>query len=215
MDIKAIIFDLDFTLADSTEAVLVCAQAGFDYAGLPCPPQEEIVRTIGMSFQEFAAIHAGELAESVVHGFHEESHRLGWLESTFLLPHAQEVLTELRRRNLPLGMASQKTQPALHGMLQHLEIIDFFDVIVPGDAVPNRKPKPDALLECARRLDIAPQAAIYVGDHPYDILASRAAGMRSAAVPTGCTPSAELATHEPDWLLGSLPELLKILDSSN
>ena len=190
--------------------MLQCARAGFSYAGMPVPSEEEIVGNIGMSFQEFAAIHAGELAEKVIHGFHEESHQLGWLDSTFLLPHAREVLTELESRGLLLGVATQKTQPALVGMLRRLDIERFFAVAIAGDSVPQRKPQPDALLECARRLQISASAAVYVGDHPYDILAARAAEMKVAAVATGPTPAAELAALAPDWLLHSLAELLAL-----
>ena len=127
METKAVIFDLDFTLADSTAAVIECARAGFAHAGLPCPADEEIVRNIGMSFQEFAAIHAGDLAEKVIHGFHAVSHRLEWVNTTFLLPGAREILAEIKSRGFLIGLATQKNWRSLVQIAADLVEMVFAD----------------------------------------------------------------------------------------
>jgi HAD superfamily hydrolase (TIGR01509 family) len=208
--IRVVIFDLDFTLIDSSAAVVQCARVGFAKAGLPCPEDAVVIGAIGMSFQEFARRHAGSAAPEVIAGFREESHRLGWLDTVVLLPHAMEVLAELKQRGLRLGLATQKSRPALEAILAHLQLTEYFDAMVSGDCIANRKPAPDSLLECARRLQAAPAEAIYVGDHPYDILASRAAGMRIAAVAAGPTPKEELERMKPDWLVDNVAEVGRI-----
>ncbi len=208
---SAVIFDLDFTLIDSSEAVILCAKAGFAAAGLEPPPDEVVVQNIGMSFQEFAARYAGKCAAQVIAAFREESHRLAWLDSTCMMPGAQDLLDELRQRGLRLGMATQKSKPALDAILQHHCLTRFFSAVVSGDCVARRKPSPDALLECLRLLDTDPQHTIYVGDHPYDIMAARAAGIRVVSVAAGPTPWSELEVLEPDWLISSIAELPLLL----
>ena len=215
MPIRAIIFDLDFTLLDSSEAVIQCARFGFEAAGLEPPADELIVRQIGMSFQEFAARHAGEKAAQVIAAFREESHRLEWLESTSLLPNAVVTLEQLRKSGFLLGLATQKSMPALEAIVQHHNLGGYFQALVSGDCTPTRKPKPEPLLECARLLGIAPSSAVYVGDHPYDILAAQAAAMKVAAIATGPTSREELAALEPDWVLESLEEVPGLAESLN
>jgi len=213
MPIRAIIFDLDFTLLDSSEAVIQCARFGFAAAGLAPPADELIVRQIGMSFQEFAARHAGEKAAQVIAAFREESHRLEWLESTSLLPNAVATLEQLRKAGFLLGLATQKSMPALEAIVKYHDLGGFFQALVSGDCTPTRKPKPEPLLECARLLGVAPSSAVYVGDHPYDILAAQAATMKVAALATGPTSREELAALEPDWVLESLGEVSALAEA--
>ena len=75
----------------------------------------------------------------------------------------------------------------------------------------QRKPHPEGILKCLEQLGVAPEAAIYVGDTPLDIQASRAAGVCAVGVLTGAGDSALLSTHEPDRLVASHAKLAGIL----
>jgi HAD superfamily hydrolase (TIGR01509 family) len=213
MTLRAAIFDLDYTLVDSTAAVIQCARAGFEAAGLKPPEDEIVARSIGASFQEVAAQYAGDLAEQVIAGFRAESHRLTWLAITSLMPEALATLGILREKGLSLGLATSKSKVGMEAILQYHSLEKFFQAAISGDCVPARKPQPDALLACARELGVSPEAALYVGDHPYDILAAQAAGIRAASIATGPTQAEELAALKPDWLLLSLAELPALIES--
>ena len=54
-----------------------------------------------------------------------------------------------------------------------------------ADDLPVKKPHPEPLLEAARRLDVAPEACWYLGDHVRDMQAAKAAGMPAIAVGYG------------------------------
>jgi len=82
---------------------------------------------------------------------------------------------------------------------------------VTGKDVTRRKPAPEGLLKCATALRIAPHEAVYVGDTPLDVQASRAAGMASVGVLSGAGDSALLSATGPDWIVHShtgLPEII-------
>lgn len=207
MPIRAVIFDLDFTLADSSEAVVQCARAGFAAVGLPCPADEEVIRNIGMSFQEFAAHHAGQHAEKVINVFRTQSHKISWLDAIKMLPGARAVLEDLKARGLLLGMATQKSRKSLDAILRHPGLAGIFDATVSGDCIRNRKPAPDCLWRCLDLLHVSASEAIYVGDHPYDIAAARAARVRVVSIAAGPTSRDELAALEPDWLIDTIREL--------
>jgi len=84
--------------------------------------------------------------------------------------------------------------------------------VIGGDTTPHTKPHPAPLLEAARRAGVAPEHCLYVGDDHRDILAGRAAGMRTVAVSWGYLGQgeaigawgADLVIQRPDQLLGWL-----------
>lgn len=82
-----------------------------------------------------------------------------------------------------------------------------------GADVSRRKPDPEGILKCLAELGVAPDAAIYVGDTPVDIQASRAAGVRAVCVLTGAGDSALLSSHWPDRLVSSHARLAEIVTS--
>jgi phosphoglycolate phosphatase-like HAD superfamily hydrolase len=66
---------------------------------------------------------------------------------------------------------------------------------------------------CSSDLQVSPDSALYVGDHPYDILAAKAAGIKVVSIATGATQVEELAALRPDWLLPSLSELPALIEN--
>lgn len=94
------------------------------------------------------------------------------------LPESKAVVTELFRRGYRLGLVSNTTSSTeVPQLLQKLEISGLFETVVLSCLFGKRKGDPAILLEAARRMDIAPQACAYIGDHPHrDVLAARQAG---------------------------------------
>jgi phosphoglycolate phosphatase len=84
--------------------------------------------------------------------------------------------------------------------------------IVGGDTTGHTKPHPAPLLEAARRLGVAPEACLYVGDDERDILAGRAAGMATAVAAWGYLGhSGEFRHWGADLALSAPGKLLKAL----
>jgi len=70
------------------------------------------------------------------------------------------------------------------------------------------KPDPAHALALLQRLNVAPERALLVGDHPLDIRAARNAGLRAAAVASGHSDREALSGAAPDYLAGDCPELV-------
>ena len=70
-------------------------------------------------------------------------------------------------------------------MLDQISYGPAFEVIVTAEETERHKPDPDPILLALERLRVGPDAAIYVGDSPYDILAARAAGVASGGGDVG------------------------------
>jgi HAD superfamily hydrolase (TIGR01549 family) len=121
-----------------------------------------------------------------------------------------QTLDELRRLGIKLGIVSG-ARPEVMELLSKEGLLDHFDVVVLGGDVARGKPDPEGINKALDRLNIPPEMALYVGDTPVDVQASRAAGIRAVSVLTGAADSALLSVHEPDRLISSHARLPSIV----
>jgi len=83
---------------------------------------------------------------------------------------------------LPLAVASGGTQRVIKQVLQHLDLLRYFDVIVTSEDVVHQKPAPDIFLEAARRIDVPPEFCRAYEDTDLGMQSIRAAGMEAIDV---------------------------------
>jgi len=118
----------------------------------------------------------------------------------------------MKRLGIALGIVSG-ARPEVLELLREAGILDRFDSIVLAADVSRRKPDPEGIVKCLRQLRVSPERAVYIGDTPIDIQASRAAGVRAVGVLTGACDSAMLSAHEPDRLVFSHASLLQVVEA--
>ena len=132
-----------------------------------------------------------------------------------LYPGAVETLRMLRSRGLRIGLVTNNGHAGTEITLRRCQLTTFFDAIVTRDDCEEMKPDGAPVRKLLTEMNVTPEEAILVGDGVIDIMAARAAGLRSAAVATGPFRSDRLIQAEPDYLLGSvndLPLLIEQLD---
>ena len=123
------------------------------------------------------------------------------------------LLARLRERGLRLGVATNDSEaPARQHLAAH-GITDFFDFIAGQDSGFGAKPGPGMCLAFAERIGLAPARVAMVGDSRHDLLAGRAAGMRTVAVLTGVATADRLIDLADAVLpdIGALPGWLESL----
>jgi len=195
--IKAVLFDLDGTLIDSTEAIVDSFFHTFETLGLPAPDRDEIVSTIGAPLKvQFRNMVDHDLDE--MFNVYREHYFATSTNKTFLLPGVTECLTGLSELGVKMGIATSKGRRGSEIILNHLEVRHFFDALIGVDDVEHHKPHPEPLLAGMKTLGVSNEELFYVGDTPFDTEASRRAKIRCLAVSTG------YATHE--TLLAESPE---------
>lgn len=129
---------------------------------------------------------------------------------------AAEVVAELRRRHILLGLVTDNGRACLPTALATAGLsIELFDAIATRDDVPMPKPDPAGVLTVVRAL--APQRAWYIGDHPKDVEAGRAASrlvpgmqLEIVAVRGGLAGEDALTAAGPDALVTSLRDVLNL-----
>ena len=204
---KAVLFDLDGTLVDSVGAYLEVARIAAKVYELEVT-EDQVRRALATGANFWKGIVTDETVRKAlfVHAAREWPRVLR--EHGKVFPGLAATLDALKARGIALGIVSGARPEVLE--LLH-EVLDRFDAVVLGPDVSQRKPHPEGLLKCLQKLGVAPDAALYVGDTPLDIQASRAAGMRAVGVLTGAGDSALLSAHEPDRLVASHAKLAGIL----
>lgn len=118
------------------------------------------------------------------------------------------LFARLRADGLALGLATNDSEEAALLHLEDAGVLGHFAFVAGYDSGHGAKPGPGQLLAFAAALDLAPGACLMVGDSRHDLVAGRAAGMRTAAVLTGLVAAEELAPLADAVLpdIGSLPD---------
>lgn len=204
--LKAVVFDLDGTLIDSTEAILASFVHTFKHVGDPVPSDEEIMKYISVPLEKhFAELTDRDPVEmaTIYREHYFDTCTLG----THLLPGARETLNKLLRAELRLAVATSKSTRGSEIILDDLGIDHFFEFVVGADAVQNHKPHPEALNVSREKLGIEPEEMLYVGDTKYDTEASKNAGVACVAVASGYAPREELEALEPEYVASDMYEV--------
>ena len=185
---EAIIFDFDFTLADSSQGIVECVAYAFQELGLPIPPAERVTDTIGLSlaatFNRLTELDGSDMARDFVRRFHQHADQV-MDNQTVVYECVRPLLELLRSANIRVGVVSTKLNYRIRGILQKNRLDSLFDTIVGADDVTKNKPDPEGLLLAMMNLGVRSSAALYVGDHLIDGEAAQAAGVGFVAVLSG------------------------------
>jgi phosphoglycolate phosphatase len=108
----------------------------------------------------------------------------------------EEVLSELEERSIPWGIVTNKPEWLTQPLIEQLDLAARCAVVIGGDTLEQRKPHPRPLQEAAQRIGVACERCIYVGDDERDIVAGRAARMKTLVAAYGYI---EDAAAIPGW----------------
>jgi pyrophosphatase PpaX len=127
------------------------------------------------------------------------------------VPGMNEVLAELGRRGYVVGMVTSKTEAPALRPLERYGLAPLLSLCVFHDDTDRHKPDPAPLVLAAERGGFAPADTAYVGDSTHDMLAGRAAGMKTIAALWGPYTRADLDETGPDAYASSPDDLLALL----
>ncbi|HEX3316466.1 MAG TPA: HAD family phosphatase [Solirubrobacteraceae bacterium] len=122
------------------------------------------------------------------------------------IPGAREAVRRIAAR-WPLALATSSNREIIDLVLEVGELSPCFRATVSSEEVAKGKPAPDAYLEAARRLGVAPERCAAVEDSTNGLKSARAAGMRVIAVPNDAFPPAPEGLEAADVVLASIDEL--------
>jgi HAD superfamily hydrolase (TIGR01509 family) len=186
--LRAVLFDLDGTLADTERQNAEAVARVLERAGRPLSDEErEFV--IGHGWHEIYhhLVENGGVKlgyEELMHKAGQERVRLVDEEGLDVLPGAVETVRRLSARYAST-VVSGSSRAEVEAVLRKLDVLDCFPWFVGAEDTARGKPFPDGYLLAATRLDVAPAECLVLEDSTACIRAARAAGCKVIGVRAG------------------------------
>lgn len=204
------LFDLDGTLLDSSEGVVLAFHTAQRALGEQPALPEAIRRRIGYPLADTLAQLSKLPLESFLTHFRAEALR-SMAAHSFLLPGASELLAGLENRDRVLGVVTSKRRDVACAVLDRLSVLFHFRTVVGSECAGRMKPHPEPVLLALDRLGLSREQAVMVGDTKNDVEAARSAGVPVIALSGGIDPASSLG--DADLLLAGAPALLDLIES--
>ena len=223
---RALLFDLDGTLLDSTDLILQCFQYSWEKVCGFSHSREALVQTFGTPLREsmcrLLLSNSDQKKVSHTAGSQNAVERLLAEYRSFNVANHDRlarpfdgtcvVLAELRRRGYRIGVVTSKSRELGLRGLKLCSLDGLIDTAVFLEDTDLHKPHPHPILMALDTLNTPSSSSAYVGDSPYDILAARAARVRAVAAFWGPAPRIELERERPDLIAESITDLLTIFN---
>jgi len=204
---RAVIFDLDGVIANTVEFHYLSTKKVADQLDVP------FTREMNQHFQGMNRKHIiKQLLKTGQHPYNEidietygtqKNHYyqnyIKYLTPDDVLPGMMSFLIDLKKADIRIAIASSSSNAKV--VLEKLEIIDFFDTIVPSSSIKNMKPNPEIFLRAADTLEIPYNACVAIEDSEAGMLAIQATSMFSVGI--GHDPVVKTA----DWHISTTKEI--------
>ena len=224
ISIKAVIFDLDGTIASFN----------LDYKALRGDVRSYLLR-VGVPASVLAVNesifdmlkkttiylkNSGKSAEAMDEVRNEalaiaEKYELEAAVSTDLLPGAYETLKALKQMNLKIGLFTLNSDKAANYILQRFKLGDFFGVTVPRNKVNFVKPNPEHLEMALKILGVAPEETVVVGDGNVDMESAKELKAIAVGLPAGTARIDQLMKHGANYIITSITDLPVLIEKIN
>jgi len=190
---KTILFDLDGTIIDSTEAILESFKKSYEHFGETPPKTEDILPQIGHPlFDMFVNLGVKEEVKEYVLVY-KSIYSTIHTKKTKLLPKAKEAVELAHSSKAKLGVVTTKTGKYSIELLEFFALMQYFSVLIGSEDVKKHKPDSEPIYEALKRLNVTPSNRVYmIGDTCMDMIAAKRAGVVGIGVEFKYTPLEEL-----------------------
>lgn len=215
-----LLFDLDGTLTDSKEGIIKCVQYALEKIGIIEKDVEKLKVFVGPPLQESFKMMYGfddETTNKAIAYYRERFKPIGMFENKVYdgIPELLKTMKEHGKINL---IASSKPEVFVKTILEHFDILKYFDIVVGASLDESRNSKEAVIEEALSQLKMADQNGQYsddkcvmIGDRKYDINGAKYFGLRNIGVSYGFAPEGELEEAGAEVIVDTVEELTQVL----
>jgi phosphoglycolate phosphatase len=127
-------------------------------------------------------------------------------------PQVVESLQAFKKAGYRLACVTNKPHRFTVPLLENSHLLPYFECVVSGDTLANKKPAPDQIFYACEKMGVAIDEVVLIGDSKTDIAAAKNAACFIFTVPYGYNQGVEIAYSEVDAKINHLAEALDLLD---
>jgi HAD superfamily hydrolase (TIGR01549 family) len=213
MPIRAVIFDCDGTLLDSSSTIRRCLNETVRAFGYQEFTDEEFRTFYGHTLQEILHKRAEKIDEMV--NYYRNLMLSTFKQDTRIFPHTLPVLNYLRANNIPLAVLTMRSAEITRNILTHFGIISYFQVVYGCDNTTHPKPSPEAVIEFSNLINIPIWQIAIAGDTKFDMLTAKNAGAIAIGVLWGSGKMEELLEAGADYLVANSEAFIEVMRHEN
>jgi len=211
--IKAVLFDLDGTLVDTFESIVISFNEALKFLGAKPANRKILTESIG-------APHEVTLKKFVPKATQEEIHKATDVfrktrakttdRYTKVLPGVSKLLKNLKSKNIKTGVVTTTAKAMSEHILKAANLYNLIDVLITRDDVENLKPDPEPVLKALVKLNLNNDECVMVGDHPNDIISAKSANVRVIAIPNVYDKEI-LEKYKPDYIFDRIIDVESVI----
>ena len=214
--VDAVMFDLDGTLIDSAPDLGAAADQMRTDRGLLSLPPADYRPMAGAGARGMLGVAFGMTPDHRDFEIFKEEFFRNYeaciTQRTYAFDGVADLIAQLDQAGLKWGVVTNKSERFAFPLTRAMALFKTAQTIVGGDTTSHAKPHPAPLLEAARRIGVAPERCVYVGDDERDIIAGRAARMFTVAAAYGYLGATHDTAHwQADATIETPGQLLQLL----
>ena len=211
---KNYIFDLDGTLINSSNEVLLCFKKAFAQANYPIDEKNLTSDIIGPPLNNIIKLIAPNINEQKtqdVTKYFRQIYDYDENDISVVYDGFYEILNHLKQINSKLFIATLKPYIPTKRVLQKFNLADFFDDIYTIDKFEGKYTKEQMVVDIITKYNLDKQSTVMAGDAKGDIIAGKNAGVKTIAALWGYGTNKEDIVNEADYNFKTPKDLFKWL----
>lgn len=207
--IKAVLFDLDGTLLDTSEFIFSAFEHTLEHHDREVLDRQTMGKMMGRSLSEcYEEFAPGIDPEDMM-----ERHRIFQSGNKHLVkpfPQTIKLLNNLKKSGYKIAIVTSRVGSAQESM-DETGVSKYIDVLINAESTKQHKPHPEPVLKALEKLSVKAEEAVMVGDGDADVLSGKAAGVVTVGVTFGMVPLEILKASRPDYLVYNLNEVEDVI----
>lgn len=199
---KAVLFDFDGTLVDSSEGIFKSLIYAFEKDGKPAPDGATLRKFVGPPiYDSFKTMfgYTDDKIDFMIEKYRERYREIGWRE-TRVYDGIPELLRQLRENGIKMATASSKPTPFIRQIVEEQGLLSYFDYLGGTEFDNISSNKTEILKNAMQNLGVSPEETVMVGDRLFDIRGAKGAGIPCIAVLYGFGSRAEFEEYGADYI---------------